>query len=451
MKIAIIDDQSEIRYSVSKILKRAGHDTLLLSGLEFDIIKQIKDSSMDLLIVDVMLSEDFSGIDLIKTLIRQGIKLPIILMTAYTTPTNMIEASKIGIKDILQKPFTPDELKEMIKKYDEKDEEGIKIIGQINEEFVGSFKTMKDIYNKIGVASTNDLPVMILGDTGTGKELIANLIHKNSKFAKSDILAVNCATIPSELFESQFFGHEKGSFSGAKEKHIGFAEAVGEGTLFLDEIGEIDISLQSKLLRFLENKTFKRVGGNKDIKFKGRIISATNINILENIENKTFREDLYFRLSTIKIEVPSLEKRKEDIPILTQFFIKQANKELNLNIKGISNEAMELLKGRHYKGNIRELKNCIYNAALNAHEDTIKKENIHFENKQKRSNNISEAVQALIEEKGIENAQEILSKIEKEFYKGLLNKCDNITHLSNYLGISRSTLRKILNKHQINY
>ena len=451
MKIAVIDDQSEIRYSVSKILKRAGHNTLLLSGLEFDIIKQIKDSGIDLLIVDVMLSEDFSGIDLIKTLLRQSIKLPVILMTAYTTPTNMIEASKIGIKDILQKPFTPDELKEMIKKYDEKNENDIKIIGQINEEFVGSFQTMKDIYNKIGIASTNDLPVMILGETGTGKELIANLIHKNSKFSKSDILAVNCATIPSELFESQFFGHEKGSFSGAKEKHIGFAEAVGEGTLFLDEIGEIDISLQSKLLRFLENKTFKRVGGNKDIKFKGRIISATNINILENIENKTFREDLYFRLSTIKIEVPSLEERKEDIPILTQFFIKQANKELHLNIKGISNDAMELLKNRHYKGNIRELKNSIYNSALNAHEDIIKKENIHFENKQKRSSNISEAIQTLIEEKGIENAQKILAHIEKEFYKELLNKCDNITRLSNYLGISRSTLRKILHKYQISY
>ncbi len=447
MKIAIIDDQSEIRYSVSKILKRVGHDTLLLSGLEFDVIKQIKESGIDLLVVDVMLSDDFSGIDLIKNLIRQGIKLPVILMTAYTTPTNMIEASKIGIKDILQKPFTPDELKGMIKKYDEKNENDIKIIGQINEEFVGSFQTMKDIYNKIGVASTNELPVMILGDTGTGKELIANLIHKNSKFSKSDIMAVNCATIPNELFESQFFGHEKGSFSGAKEKHIGFAEAVGEGTLFLDEIGEIDISLQSKLLRFLENKTFKRVGGNKDIKFKGRIISATNINILENIENKNFREDLYFRLSTIKIEVPSLEERKEDIPILTQFFIKQANKELHLNIKGISNDAMELLKSRHYKGNIRELKNSIYNSALNAHEDIIKKENIHFENKQKRSNNISEAIQTLIEEKGIENAQEIFGQIEKEFYKKLLNKCDNITHLSNYLGISRSTLRKILNKH----
>ncbi len=447
MKIAIIDDQSEIRYSVSKILKRVGHDTLLLSGLEFDVIKQIKESGIDLLVVDVMLSDDFSGIDLIKNLIRQGIKLPVVLMTAYTTPTNMIEASKIGIKDILQKPFTPDELKEIIKKYDEKNENDIKIIGQINEEFVGSFQTMKDIYNKIGVASTNDLPVMILGDTGTGKELIANLIHKNSKFSKSDILAVNCATIPSELFESQFFGHEKGSFSGAKEKHIGFAEAVGEGTLFLDEIGEIDISLQSKLLRFLENKTFKRVGGNKDIKFKGRIISATNINILENIENKTFREDLYFRLSTIKIEVPSLEERKEDIPILAQFFIKKANKELNLNIQGISNDAMELLKSRYYKGNIRELKNSIYNSALNAHEDIIKKENIHFENKQKRSNNISEAIQTLIEEKGIENAQEIFGQIEKEFYKKLLNKCDNITHLSNYLGISRSTLRKILNKH----
>jgi len=277
MKIAVIDDQDEVRYSVSKTLKRAKYDTVLFDGLEHDIASQIKEENVNLLIVDIMLSEDFSGIDLIKNLRKSGVKLPVILMTAYTTPTNMIEASKIGIKDILQKPFTADELKNLVKKYDKKNETYIKVKDKINEEFIGSFETMKNIYDKIGVAANNTLPVMILGDTGTGKELIAHLIHKNSQNSKSEILAINCASIPKELFESQLFGHEKGAFTDARNLHIGFAEAVGEGTLFLDEIGEISTSLQRKLLRFLEEGTFKRVGGNKDIKFRGRIISATNI------------------------------------------------------------------------------------------------------------------------------------------------------------------------------
>ncbi len=449
MKIAIIDDQDEIRYSVSKILKRAKYNTILFDGLEADIVKQIKEKDVNLLIVDVMLSDDFSGIDLIKIFKDSGIVLPIILMTAYTTPTNMIEASKLGIKDILQKPFTAYELKNVVKKYNEKDENYIKVMDQINEEFVGSFETMKEIYSKIGIAANNDLPVMILGDTGTGKELIARLIHKNSKNSKSQILAVNCASIPKELFESQLFGHEKGSFTDANKRHIGFAEVVGEGTLFLDEIGELDISLQSKLLRFLENKTFKRVGGNSDIKFRGRIISATNINIDKNIEKESFRQDLYFRLSMINIEVPTLKQRKKDVAILVDFFIKKANKDLKLGIKGISNEALEILKNRNYKGNIRELRNIVYNSILNAHEDVIQEENIKFDKQKKREISLDDIFSYMLESRGIENAKSMLEEIEKEFYLALTKKSDNITHLANHLEISRSTLRKILQKYKI--
>ncbi len=449
MKIAIIDDQDEIRYSVSKILKRAKYETVLFNGLEANIVKQIRENEIKLLIVDVMLSDDFSGIDLIKILRENSIDLPVVLMTAYTTPTNMIEASKIGIKDILQKPFTADELKDVIKKYDEKKESYIKVMDQINEEFVGSFETMKEIYSKIGIAANNNLPVMILGDTGVGKELIARLIHKNSKNSHSQILAVNCASIPKELFESQLFGHEKGSFTDANKQHIGFAEVVGDGTLFLDEIGELDISLQSKLLRFLENKTFKRVGGNSDIKFRGRIISATNININKNIENENFRQDLYFRLSMINIEVPTLKHRKKDIPILVDFFIKKANKELKLNIKGISNTALEILKNRHYKGNIRELKNIVYNSILNAHEDVIQEDNIKFEQQNKKEISLNDIFSHMLETEGIENAKTTLEEIEKKFYKALVKKDSNITHLAKYMQTSRSTIRKILQKHNI--
>ncbi|NOX14693.1 MAG: sigma-54-dependent Fis family transcriptional regulator [Epsilonproteobacteria bacterium] len=449
MKIAIIDDQEEIRYSVSKILKRAKYDTVLFNGLESDIAKQIKNEQINLLVVDVMLSDDFSGIDLVKFLRQKDIGLPVILMTAYTTPTNMIEASKIGIKDILQKPFTADELKETIKKYDKKRDSYIKVMDQINEEFVGSFETMKDIYSQIGVAANNDLSVMILGDTGTGKELIAKLIHKNSKNSKSKILSINCASIPNELFESQLFGHEKGSFTDANKQHLGFAEVVGNGTLFLDEIGELDISLQSKLLRFLENKTFKRVGGNSDIAFKGRIISATNINIQENIMKESFRQDLYFRLAMISIKVPTLKQRKQDIPLLTDFFIKQANKNLNLSIKGISSDALEVLKNRTYYGNIRELKNVIYNSMLNAHEDIIHKDNIKFESLEQNDFSMADIISHKLDQKGIENAKEVLEEIQSDFYATMIKKNNNITHLANYLDISRSTLRKILKKYDL--
>jgi len=449
VKIAIIDDQDEIRYSVSKILKRVKYETVLFDGLEADIAVHIKEKQIHLLIIDIMLSDDFSGIDLIKKLRKNGIKLPVILMTAYTTSTNMIEASKIGIKDILQKPFTADALKNLVKKYDEKNETYIRVKDQINEEFIGSFETMRNIYDKVGVAANNSLPIMILGDTGTGKELIANLIHKNSQNSKSEILAVNCASIPNELFESQLFGHEKGAFTDARTVHIGFAESVGEGTLFLDEIGEIDTVSQSKLLRFLENKTFKRVGGNNDIKFQGRIISATNINIHDNIQKELFRQDLYYRLSMIQIEIPTLEQRKKDIPALVDFFIKQANKELKLNIKGISNEALELLKNRNYKGNIRELKNTIYNSTLNAHEDVIQKDHIRFEIENQQDYSTKEIIAQMIEMKGVENAKVVLNTIEKEFYEILVEKCNNITHLAKYLDISRSTLRNVLRKHNI--
>ncbi len=449
MKIAIIDDQDEIRYSVSKILKRAKYNTVLFNGLEEDIGRQIKESDINLLIVDVMLSDDFSGIDLIKNLYHHNINLPVILMTAYTTPTNMIEASKIGIKDILQKPFTPAQLKDTVKKYDEKKDDYIKVMDKINEEFVGSFETMKDIYSKIGIAANNDLPVMILGDTGTGKELIAHLIHKNSTNSKSQFLAINCASIPKELFESQFFGHEKGSFTDANKQHMGYVEAVGDGTLFLDEIGELDISLQSKLLRFLEDKTFKRVGGNNDMEFKGRIVSATNININNNIAKERFRQDLYFRLSIISLEVPTLKQRKKDIPLLVDFFIKKANQDLKLNIKGISSEALEILKNRSYNGNIRELKNTVYNSVLNAHEDIVGQDNIKFEMQNTEDISIKDIISQKINEQGLKNAKDILEEIEREFYTVLIEKDGNITHLAEHLNMSRSTLRKIFQKYGV--
>jgi len=448
MKIAIIDDQQEIRYSVAKILQRNQHTPLQFNGEEFELPLIIEEQGVELLIVDVMLGDNLTGIDLIKQFKKAGLNLPIILMTAYTTPTNMIEASKIGIKDILQKPFDEAQLLELVGKYmhtSSKEKSAKKPIKQGEEAFVGSYETMKEIYKKIGIAANNDLSVLIYGETGTGKELIANLIHTNSTHSEHPFIAVNCASIPKELFESQLFGHEKGSFTSADKQHIGFAELAGVGTLFLDEIGELDIELQSKLLRFLETKKFRRVGGSKELNFEGRIISATNANLKAHIQKSTFREDLYFRLSMLTITMPSLKERIQDIPILCEHFIAKANRDLKTTITSISEEALVKLARHHWRGNIRELRNTIYSACLNASDDMIKADDIkEFEETEDIQQQLHKFCLAYLQKEGVEKAHELEQTLQKTFLHVSFMLCPNITQLSTLLNISRNTLKKQL-------
>jgi len=449
MKIAIIDDQQEIRYSVSKILQKHEHNTIQFNGLESDIIESLQEHAVKLIIVDVMLSESFTGIDLVKQIKKSGFDIPIILMTAYTTPENMIEASKIGIKDILQKPFDEKNLLELVEKNYQKPKNDssskIAITTTKKSQFVGSFDTMKEIYHKIGIAANNDLAVLIYGETGTGKELIANLIHSNSQREKEPFVALNCASIPKELFESQLFGHEKGSFTGADKQHIGFAEQVGEGSLFLDEIGELDIELQSKLLRFLETKKFRRVGGTKEIGFKGRIISATNVNLKEKSTKGFFREDLYFRLSILSISMPNLSARIKDIPILCEHFIDKANKELKTSIEAISKEAIESLKKEPWKGNIRELRNTIYSACLNARGKSLEIIDFAFSKKEDTDsleNQLKQLLSTQIHQDS--DLKEIETTLQKVFLSTCFEQMPNISQLSQSLNISRNTLKKQL-------
>lgn len=449
MKIAIIDDQHEIRYSVAKILQRHHHTTVQYNGEEQNIEESIIEQGIELLIVDIMLSEQLTGIDLIKQFKTHALQLPIILMTAYTTPTNMIEASKVGIKDILQKPFDETALMQLVNQYlcpSHKDRKAHPIVKQEGEEFVGSFETMKDIYKKIGIAANTQLSVLIYGETGTGKELVAKLIHSNSAHYDAPFIAINCASIPKELFESQLFGHEKGSFTSADKQHIGYAEQTHDGTLFLDEIGELDSELQSKLLRFLETKKYRRVGGTKELSFEGRIICATNANLKEHILNHTFREDLYFRLSMLSITLPTLKERHKDIPILCEHFISKANRDLQTSITGITEEALKTLQHHTWSGNIRELRNTIYSACLNARDEYIQNEDLkeleHTPND--TVNELAHFCQSFLHEHGIKKAQELEHLMKKELLASSLSFCPNITQLSLALGISRNTLKKQL-------
>lgn len=453
MTIVIVDDQEEIRYSLSKILKREGYDTVEFAGDEEGIIDEIKRLKPALAIVDVMLGENRSGIDLSRSMQQAKMGIPIVLITAYTTPSNVIEASRVGVKEILQKPFNPDELRELVGRYAKTKRSktnDIIFYEEDGEAFIGSFDTMKNVYKKIGIASMNDLSVLIRGETGSGKELIAKMIHKSSDRAHRPMVSLNCAAIPSELFESQFFGHERGAFTGADRQHIGYVEQAGEGTLFLDEIGELSPPLQSKLLRFLETKVYHRVGGTKEMTSRARILSATNINLGKNVEEGSFREDLFYRLAMILIEVPPLKERQSDIPALFNHFIAKANKELGTTIKSISKEAMSALSVHEWSGNVREFRNTIYNSALNADSDVIGLSDIKLTTLVSRQpSRLGQEIESLIDSYGIENAAKAFEEMEKKFLSTYMLKCPNYTQAANALEVSRNTLKAKLRKYDI--
>ncbi|MBN2964942.1 sigma-54-dependent Fis family transcriptional regulator [Sulfurospirillum sp. T05] len=444
MRIAVIDDQPDIRYSVAKILKRHGHESIAFDGTEAELCETLSSQGIELLIVDVQLGVELSGIDIIREL-KKTSQMPIILMTAYTTAQNMIEASKLGVQNILKKPFDEEALMELVAPYEEHaKEEASPVHERDGESFIGSYETMKEIYRRIGLAANNDLSVLVHGQTGTGKELIAGLIHQNSSRAKHPFVALNCAAIPLELFESQLFGHEKGSFTSAETQHVGYAEQVGEGTLFLDEIGELEPLAQGKLLRFLETRQFRRMGGKEDKVFSGRIVSATNIDLREKIEAKVFREDLYFRLAMLSIEVPSLKERAQDIPILVSHFIAKANESLHVEIAGISAETLETLQRRVWSGNIRELRNAVFGACLNRQKGMLKVKD--FAQKESMVEDWTQQLEVALRQ-GLDQGiayGEIDRALNQIWLKVAYEATPNLSKLAEALGVARLTLRKRL-------
>jgi len=305
-----------------------------------------------------------------------------------------------------------------------------------------------NIYKKIGIASSNNMNVFILGETGVGKELVTKLIAKHSG---KKLVAVNCAAIPKDLFESELFGHEKNAFTGATNRKLGLIELANEGILFLDEIGELPLYLQSKLLRFLETKTFYRVGGTKPLKSNIKVVSASNINVEEYIKQKKFREDLYYRLSQIIIKVPPLRERKEDIPKLIKYFISKANEELKTNIKGITNTAKNALINYNFPGNVRELKNIIYSACLNKYAGNIDVEDIKLIQENQCNMTEEEFIEKLINEYGIKNVSSLKNKLEELIIIKTFEKTgENISQTAKLLSISRNTLKSKLKKLNFN-
>lgn len=371
LKVLLVDDEMELRKSVSAVLESSlpQYDiSIAEAGSGVEALNALKDDEFDLVLMDVKMPEmdGLTALEKIKTL---DPKTFVVIMTAHANLQDAVLAIKEGAYDYIEKPVQPDKLSEIVRKALETQEMVSDLAlsspimdDDVDTEFVGSSEKMSEIFHLINRLSQVETTVMIRGENGTGKELVAKAIHFNSPRKHGEFVAINCGAIPEDLMESELFGHEKGAFTGASERKIGKFQLANKGTLFLDEIAELRPELQVKLLRVLQEKKFLPVGSNREVKTSARIITATNRNLEKMIQEGLFREDLFYRLNVMPIFLPPLRERMDDLEGLLNYFLKKYGRKHNRQIEGFSPEAVEILRRYPWPGNIRELENVIERA-----------------------------------------------------------------------------------------
>ena len=439
-KILVIDDEQNIRKMLTRVLSPEGF-IVKEADNGLDALKRLQEENYSLVLLDLKMP-GLNGIEILKKIRENDLNLPVIMMSAYGSIPEAVEAMKLGALDYLIKPFDIEELKIIINRaikqyeleveniyYREEEEKRFNF-----DEIIGKSNSINKVLEMVKNVSPTTATVLITGESGTGKELMARAIHKNSLRKNGPFVVVNCAAFSLNLLESELFGHEKGSFTGAIVKRIGRFEMANGGTIFLDEIGEMDLAIQIKLLRVLQEREFERVGSSRSIKVDVRILSATNKDLKKEVEEKRFRDDLFYRLNVFSVDVPPLRERKEDIPLIVEHLIAKYNKILNKKVKKVSTKAMELLLDYNYLGNIRELENIIERSMIMAKDEIIDEKYFNFMNKE-----------TYIEKKGI------LKDVEKELIiKYLIQNKGNRTHTAEFLGISRRSLQNKIKEYQIN-
>jgi two-component system, NtrC family, response regulator AtoC len=374
--ILIVEDEKSIREGLTFSLSDSY--ALLTADNGKLALDMISKNDIDLILLDMRLPE-VSGLEVLERVKYNDPSIPVIMLTAVKTVESAVKAMKLGAFDYLIKPFDINELKTLIEKALEtrlslKEKGFLKsALGSatVFEKMIGKSQGIKDIFVLIRNVAKSDSTILITGESGTGKELVARAIHEQSTRANRLFIPVNCAAIPENLLESELFGYEKGSFTGALERHLGKFEVASGGTIFLDEIGLMPLSMQVKLLRVLQEQTIDRVGGSSPIPIDVRVIAATNSDLKREVENRKFRSDLFYRLNVIPINVPPLRERKEDILLLAQHFILKFNKAFHKKIRGISNDALAALTSYSWPGNIRELENLMERLTVLCDKDMI--------------------------------------------------------------------------------
>ncbi len=381
-RILVVDDEQSIRDFLRLLLEENGYEVATASSME-EGRGLFKEDRFDLVLCDIIMP-DGNGLDLLREMKEHDSRASVIMMTAYTSTKSAIEAMKRGAYDFLSKPFDVEELKVVVQKALEKTElveENVYLRRELEQKYhfsniIGRSRPMQQIFSLIERVARTVSTVLLEGESGTGKELIARAIHYESPRSSRRFLSVNCGALPENLLESELFGHVRGAFTGAVRDKKGLFKEADGGTLFLDEIGEMTPSMQVKLLNALQDKRIRKVGGNQEEPVDTRIIAATNQDLQEGISTGDFREDLYYRINVIPIRLPPLRKRREDIPLLVDYFIKKYTKVMGVEEPRISVEAMKALEGYHWPGNVRELENVIERALALATGESITAEDI---------------------------------------------------------------------------
>jgi DNA-binding NtrC family response regulator len=380
-----VDDDAGARESLEAILEDDYSVAAVDSGLK--ALERLNSEHFDLVLLDVTMP-DMDGIETLKRIKKSDKSIDVIMVSAIDRAQEATASIQTGAYDYITKPVDPDTIinvisRAMQKRMLEKEVNYLRSeVSQFskNRKIIGESACMRELFTMVDKVAATSSNVLITGESGTGKELIAQAIHAQSRRSTKPFVAINCAAIPSELMESELYGHEKGAFTGAQTRSIGKFEYADNGTVFLDEIASLKLELQAKLLRFLQDAEFTRVGGNRTINVDVRIIAATNISLKQLVNEEKFREDLFFRLNVIPIELPPLRKRGGDVALLANYFLDKFNRKLNQNIEGITADAMEVLESYHWPGNIRELENLIERlVVLRAHEKWIDTKDLPFE------------------------------------------------------------------------
>ncbi len=451
--ILIVDDDEVMRETLSDVLKRGEYEVYSV-GSGGETLSVIRKNIIDLILLDMRLP-DGDGLELLKKIKEFDTEILVIIMTAYSDIQTAVSAIKSGAYHYINKPFDLEELKLLIEK-------GLETKSLINEvrrlhrqqnegnqksQIYGVTSPIQYVKELIGMISkTNKTSVLIQGESGTGKELAANAIHYNSKRANKALMKINCSAIPDSLLESELFGYEKGAFTDAKTTKKGLFELADGGTVFLDEIGDMKLFLQSKILRVIENQSFMRVGGEREIKVDVRIIAATNKDLETLVREGLFRKDLYYRLKVMVVEMPFLRERGEDILLLSNLFIEEINREYAKNINGLTEDAKKLMVHYPWPGNVRELKNVIERAMILTDQTYITPKQLPFELQQKEgypSNGMNLNPLEITEIMPLETMEKIhLSNVLKKMG-------GNKSKASKILGISRATLRAKVKKYRL--
>ncbi len=444
--LLIVDDESNLRRLLRDALEADGH-VILQAGTGEEALGRFQETGCDLVLLDMVLP-DVNGLQVLKRLKRLAAEVPIIIMTAYSEVRGAVEAMRAQAADYLCKPFDLDELRLVVQRTLESStlaqkfrrlqeiEEGrhqaVKITGESR-----AANRLREIVKR--VAASEARSVLICGESGTGKELVARGLHYDGPRREGPLVEVNCAGISETLFESELFGHERGAFTDAKATKKGLVEVANKGTLFLDEIGEMALPLQSKFLRFLEERRFRRVGGTHDISVDVRVVSATNRDLLEHVKSGKFRKDLYYRLNLIHITLPPLRERQEDIVPLLRYFLEHANRLFKKAVRGFSPEAEALLVAYPWPGNVRELRNVVERMVILEAAEIILPEHLPPEISGLRLDSASGAfdIGSLFPRS--------LDEIETAYVEAVLNRVGgNKTKAAEVLGITRQTLRSKL-------